>query len=95
MEYFADSFEEYLLSRIQEGTDQHREKSLWYRFLCDKREKDFVRVEELMKGFSEEGAAALTQHFENEFQISAEEEVVIYQQGLKDGIRILKYLEVL
>ena len=94
MRRFADDFEEYLLTRIEQGTKEHHARSGWYRFLKERIGEDLDAVQEILDKMCEEDKKRMEQYLDDKFHIDAEEEVVTYRQGLKDGIRLLKYLEV-
>lgn len=95
MDNFTQSFEEYLLSRIQDATDRQKRENPWYKSLSDRSRQDMPQVDQVVKALPEKERELLNGFFENEFHLRAEEEMVIYHQGLRDGIRILHYLEAL
>lgn len=95
MNEFIQSFEEYLLSRVQEAIDQQKRENQWYKALLDRSRQTLPQVEEVVKALPEQDQELLNGFLENEFHLRAEEEMVIYHQGLKDGVRVLRYLEAL
>ena len=92
---FQSSFDEFLSSRIQDGLNRHRSENENYRKLKQANLENFNSIDELIQSLPENDQSIFERFFENELNTHAEEEAIIYHQGLKDCANILKTLGVL
>jgi len=92
---FKTGFEEYLISRIQDGIEQYREDNASYREMKQLNRALYLSIEELAESLSENDKKQFSDFFDSEFIVKAEEEMIIYNRGIRDCVNILKALGVL